>query len=87
MTRIAKSVNAVGEQGRAVSAVQKRLKDMRLGQRQRLARVVDLRSHLYHTRTLFLLSWVKTEIISTGLSSVSTAVSYTHLTLPTSVYV
>jgi len=38
-------VNAVGGQGRAVSAVQKRWKDMRLGQRQRLARVVDLGSH------------------------------------------
>ena len=44
-TRIAESMNAVGGQGRADSAVQKRWKDMRLGQRQRLARVVDLRNH------------------------------------------
>ena len=43
-TRIAESVNAVGGQGREVSAVQKRWKDMRLRQRQGLARVVDLRS-------------------------------------------
>ena len=71
-TRIAESVNAVGGQGRAVSAVQKRWKDVRLGQRQRLARVVDLRRHLYHTRTSFSLSWVNTAIISTGLISVST---------------
>ena len=71
-TRIAESVNVVGGQGRAVSAVQKRWKDVRFGQRQRLARVADLRSHLYHTMTLFSLSWVKTTIISTGLSSVST---------------
>ena len=41
-TKIAEYVNAVGGQGRAVSAIKKRWKDMRLGQRQRLARVVDL---------------------------------------------
>ena len=70
-TRIAESVNAVGGQGRAVSAVQKHWKG-RLSQRQQLTRLVDLRRHLYHMRTLFSLSWVKTAIISTGLSSVST---------------
>ena len=65
-TKIAEYVNAVGGQGRAVSAIKKRWKHMRLGQRQRLARVVDL----YNTRTLFSLSWVKIAIISTGFSSV-----------------
>ena len=69
--RIAESVNAVGGQGRAVSAIQKCWKGMRLSQRQQLTWLVDLRRHLYRTRTLFSLSWVKTAIISMGLSSVS----------------
>ena len=60
-TKIAEYVNAVGGQGRAVSAIKKRWKDND--------------SHgwwtcTYHTRTLFSLSWVKIATISTGFSSV-----------------